>query len=115
MQEIIIKYRRRMIFSEEEFTVFEKIGLVGNRGDILLSGKEISKKEAMRVIKENGLVLVHDDKSGQIWDTPDKQFREKYRRLKKEATPKDHPCKPLCKYSDFSGNRWENESVLISP
>lgn len=37
-------------------------------------GKILSKDEAKARIKELGLVKVHSDENGIIWDTPDKDF-----------------------------------------
>lgn len=43
-------------------------------------GKRISKDKAKAIIKEEGLVLVHQNKFGCIWDTPDKEFRKRFER-----------------------------------
>ena len=43
------------------------------------TGKVISKDEAKKYIKDNGLILAHKDESGCIWDTTDRAFYEKYK------------------------------------
>lgn len=47
-------------------------------------GKIISKDEAKKYIKENGLVLAHKDESGCIWDTPERDFYNQF-----QGTAKD--------------------------
>lgn len=47
--------------------------------DPFKSGKIITKDEAKKYIKENGLVLAKKDESGCIWDTPDRAFYEKFK------------------------------------
>lgn len=44
-----------------------------------LRTKHIDRKEASRIIRENGLIEVHSDRNGRIWDTPGKSFQEKYK------------------------------------
>lgn len=44
-----------------------------------LKTKHISKEEAMAAIREEGLVEVHKDKDGKVWDTPDRAFQKKYK------------------------------------
>ena len=43
-----------------------------------LRTKHISREEARRLIRENGLVEVHSDRDGKVWDTPDKLFQRKH-------------------------------------
>ncbi len=40
--------------------------------------KEVTKKEALAYIKENGLVLALDTEDGRIWDTPEGSFKNTY-------------------------------------
>lgn len=47
-------------------------------------GKIISKEEAKKVIRRDGLIMVYQDENGAIWDTPDKQFYETYKGMAKE-------------------------------
>lgn len=44
-------------------------------------GKRLSKDEAKKRIKELGLVKTHSDESGIIWDTPNKEFYEKFKEI----------------------------------
>jgi hypothetical protein len=41
-------------------------------------GKVVTKEEAKRYIRENGLVLAHKDKDGCVWDTPNRDFYQKF-------------------------------------
>lgn len=40
--------------------------------------KEISGKEARTIIREYGLVKVHETRDGSVYDTPDRAFYKKY-------------------------------------
>lgn len=44
-----------------------------------LRTKHISREEARRLIRENGLVEVYSDKNGKVWDTPDKIFHSNHK------------------------------------
>lgn len=44
-----------------------------------LRTKHIDRQEALRLIRESGLVLAHEDKNGKVWDTPDKTFQKTYK------------------------------------
>lgn len=39
--------------------------------------KRIKKEEALSIIRELGLVKVHEDRDGRIWDTPEHSFQNK--------------------------------------
>lgn len=41
-------------------------------------GKVVTKEEAKRYIRENGLVLAHKDEDGCVWDTPNRDFYQKF-------------------------------------
>ena len=41
-------------------------------------GKELSREQAMRRIKDDGLILVHKSKYGAVYDRPDEPLKEKY-------------------------------------
>lgn len=41
--------------------------------------REVSKEDAFEYIEENGLVLTMKNKDGEIYDTPDGCFRERFR------------------------------------
>ena len=43
-----------------------------------LRTRHISREEARRLIRENGLVEVHSDRDGKVWDMPDKLFQRKH-------------------------------------
>lgn len=70
---IVIKYYVRFLDMKEP--VYEKVIRP-------TSGKQISKKEAFNLIEELGLEKAFESKDGIIWDTPDMDFREKYRGFK---------------------------------
>lgn len=40
---------------------------------------EVSPREAKRMIRENGLILVSENEDGKIWDFPDKRWTEKWK------------------------------------
>ena len=42
-------------------------------------GKEVEKGDAMRFIREHGLVLAYKDADGTIWDTPYRDFLHTYK------------------------------------
>lgn len=44
-----------------------------------LRTKHIERQEAMKLIREAGLVLVHEDHDGKVYDTPDMSFKNKYK------------------------------------
>lgn len=41
-------------------------------------GKQLTKERAMEMVKEQGLVVVHKNKYGVIWDRPDEPMLQKY-------------------------------------
>lgn len=41
--------------------------------------EEIDRATARQYIEDHGLVLAYQDKYGKVWDTPDQEFREKYK------------------------------------
>lgn len=41
--------------------------------------KNITREEAVHLIQERGLVQVHRDTNGKVYDTPDKSFQSKYK------------------------------------
>lgn len=41
-------------------------------------GKILTREAAEKKIKSKGLVLVHSNKHGQIWDSPDEPLLEEY-------------------------------------
>ena len=47
-------------------------------------GKIVSKDEAKRIIKEEGLVVAYNDDNGVLWDTPDREFYEEFKGIGKE-------------------------------
>lgn len=49
-------------------------------------GKILSKDEAKELVKELGLVKVHSDENGVIWDTPDKAFLSEFEGIGSEIT-----------------------------
>jgi hypothetical protein len=67
----IIKYKE--VFIGMQNVVYEIVE------DPNKKGKVISKNEAMRLIKEQGLVKVHKSEDGTIWDYPNEPFLEKYK------------------------------------
>lgn len=42
----------------------------------------IDKKKAKKIIEEEGLILVHESKYGKVWDTPNEDYREKWKGIK---------------------------------
>lgn len=50
-------------------------------GNPKLQGKVITKEEAMKRIKEKGLIKVHSNKHGVIWDYPSEPMLERYGKL----------------------------------
>ena len=42
------------------------------------TGRLLSREEAMQIIREKGLVLVHQTPFGSVYDTPDEPFWEKH-------------------------------------
>lgn len=44
--------------------------------------KQVTKKEAMRIIKEEGLVVALRCEDGVVWDTPDKAYYNKWKGFK---------------------------------
>ena len=47
-------------------------------------GKEISKEEAKKIVREEGLIVAYKDEDGTIWDTPDNEFYQMYKGVGKE-------------------------------
>lgn len=72
----IIKYYTNFIGRRNP--LYEKVD------DPRKKGKEISKEEAKRIIREEGLVVAYKDREGTIWDTPDGAFYQEYKGTSKE-------------------------------
>lgn len=59
--------------------LYEKKPVYSIVEDPLREPKEISKKEALEIIRENGFILVYDNDNGKIWESPDKEWSKKYK------------------------------------
>ena len=42
------------------------------------NGRILTKDQAMKIIEERELVLVHQNKHGSIWDAPDEPMKQTY-------------------------------------
>lgn len=70
METIIIKYHES--FLEMSHPVYEEIT------DLNKHGRRLKKEKAMERIRELGLIKVHHNRWGTIWDTPAQDFLEKW-------------------------------------
>lgn len=44
-------------------------------------GRDLTRDEALDLIREKGLVIVHKTPDGVIWDRPDEPLRKRYGRI----------------------------------
>lgn len=76
----IIKYRveARMTDTESQEAVIESVWRYEEVHNPNKEGKELTRSEAVKAIKEQGLVKVHQTPYGAIWDTPDEPMWNRY-------------------------------------
>ena len=54
------------------YFLYEKKAVYAVVGNPLRAQKDITKKEALEIIREKGLVCTHENEHGKIWETPDR-------------------------------------------
>lgn len=42
-------------------------------------GEQLSRKEAMEIVRENGFTIAHQDSDGIIWESPDREWFKKHK------------------------------------
>lgn len=75
----IIKYYCSFLGDEDRVPQWAVCGIAKtSTHGIEAKWHDITREKALDFIKQNGLVLVHKDRNGEVYDTPDKAFRTAY-------------------------------------
>lgn len=77
---IVIKsFERSRFLSDKGNIVYAIVTAQTRKGMVVPKYKDVTKEEAMDIVKENGLIPVVTNKYGTIWDTPNENFKDLYK------------------------------------
>lgn len=83
MEFIVIKFYERLLMMDESSRQWAKVTVrtatIEGRKRRIAKMKVITRKEALALIKENGLVESLECEHGKVWDTPNGSFQRKYK------------------------------------
>lgn len=72
---IVIHSRVRSLIGDGTSMEWHSVTAVGQPGSAIVHTEEIDRAQAQELIKQHGLVVMHDEQDGEIYDTPEGAFR----------------------------------------
>lgn len=72
---IVIHSRVRSVIGAETSMEWHSVTATGKAGSVVVDSEEIDRAEARRIIDKYGLVIAHEEADGEIYDTPDGDFK----------------------------------------